>query len=491
VEKELLQVSFLSHDSGLGEAVARALGDGFALRTNGSSRVDQLQELLTWSDVVLLDLRHSNEQTEEIGLRLLDDINAQPAHPPVLVLCDAEDRSLLLRTIEKGATDSVANPPNIMELRLLFRRAYRITAAERELRHLRALENGGRRLHGLLGSSPAMQELFALAERIAPCDVNVLITGETGTGKELLARAIHHKGMRGTGPMVAFSCANLPETLVEDELFGHEKGAFTGAFTSRQGRVEAANHGTLFLDEIGDLGLGLQAKFLRVLQERSFERLGSNKTINVDVRVISATNRNLLEMVKEGKFREDLYYRLNVVELHLPPLRERRDDISLLAHHFLQRSAEAFHKKARRFAAPVLQALENYSWPGNVRELENVIQRAVVLSEGTTIEVAQLPVAMRAITQAEEPVAAASADAPAERDPETPITSYEDEIRRFKRSLIVRTLRQYGWRKAESARALGVARGYLHRLIHQLEIQEEEGDTVEKDSDDSGIGPVM
>ena len=490
MDKELLQVSFLSHDSGLGEAIARALGDGFALRTNGSSRVDQLQELLAWSDVVLLDLRHSTEQTEEIGLRLLDDINAQPAHPPVVVLCDAEDRSLLLRTIEKGATDSVANPPNIMELRLLFRRAYRITAAERELRHLRALENGGRRLHGLLGSSPAMQELFALAERIAPCDVNVLITGETGTGKELLARAIHHKGLRGTGPMVAFSCANLPETLVEDELFGHEKGAFTGAFTSRQGRVEAANHGTLFLDEIGDLGLGLQAKFLRVLQERSFERLGSNKTINVDVRVISATNRNLLEMVKEGKFREDLYYRINVVELNLPPLRERRDDISLLAHHFLQRSAETFRKKARRFAAPVLQALENYNWPGNVRELENVVQRAVVLSEGTTIEVAQLPVAMRAITQVEEPLAVAS-NSPVERDQETPITSYEDEIRRFKRSLIVRTLRQYGWRKAESARALGVARGYLHRLIHQLEIQEEEGDAAEKESDNPSVGPVM
>src|SRR5262249_3518762 len=329
------------------------------------------------------------------------------------------------------------------------------------------------------------------AERIAPCDVNVLITGETGTGKELLARAIHHKGMRGTGPMVAFSCANLPETLVEDELFGHEKGAFTGAFTSRQGRVEAANHGSVFLDEIGDLGLGLQAKFLRVLQERSFERLGSNKTINVDVRVISATNRNLLEMVKEGKFREDLYYRLNVVELHLPPLRERRDDISLLAHHFLQRSAETFHKKARRFAAPVLQALENYAWPGNVRELENVVQRAVVLSEGTTIEVAQLPVAMRAITHAEETVVAAAPEAPVERDPETPITSYEAEIRRFKRNLIVRALRQYGWRMAESARALGVARGYLHRLIHQLEIQEEETDAGDKDSDSSSVGPLM
>ena len=327
-----------------------------------------------------------------------------------------------------------------------------------------------------------------MSERIAPCDVNVLITGETGTGKELLARAIHQGGARGSGPLVAFSCANLPETLVEDELFGHEKGAFTGAFLARQGRVESANHGTLFLDEIGDLGLGLQPKLLRVLQEKSFERLGSNKTINVDIRLISATNRNLLEMVQQGKFREDLYYRLNVVELRLPPLRERRDDISLLAHHFLQRSSDLFHKKARRFSPAIMHAMEQYNWPGNVRELENVIQRAVVLSDGPTLEIAQLPASMRSIVGAEEPVAA---PAVAEREPEAAIGSYEEEIRRFKRNLILRTLREYGWRKAESARALGVARGYLHRLIHQLEIQEEETDSAEKESSTTPLGPVM
>jgi DNA-binding NtrC family response regulator len=488
VDKELLQISFLSLDSGLGEAIGRALGDGFSLRTNGSTRVDQLQELLSWSDVVLLDLRQSAEHAEETGLRLLDDINAQPAHPPVLVLCDAENRPLMLRTIEKGATDSIPNPPNILELRLLFRRAYRMSSAERELRHLNALQTSGRRLHGLLGSSPAMQELFLMAERIAPCDVNVLITGETGTGKELLARAIHHGGARGSGPLVAFSCANLPETLVEDELFGHEKGAFTGAFLARQGRVESANHGTLFLDEIGDLGLGLQPKLLRVLQEKTFERLGSNKTINVDIRLISATNRNLQEMVQQGKFREDLFYRLNVVELRLPPLRERRDDISLLAHHFLQRSSELFHKKARRFSPAMMQALEQYNWPGNVRELENVVQRAVVLSDGHTLEPAQLPASLRSIVTVDEPVVKPAA---AEAESDSPLMSYEDEIRRFKRNLILRTLREYGWRKAESARALGVARGYLHRLIHQLEIHEEETEIPEKEPDTTPLGPVM
>jgi DNA-binding NtrC family response regulator len=193
-------------------------------------------------------------------------------------------------------------------------------------------------------------------------------------------------------------------------------------------------------------------------------------------------------MVQQGKFREDLYYRLNVVELRLPPLRERRDDISLLAHHFLQRSSDLFHKKVRRFSPAMMQALEQYNWPGNVRELENVVQRAVVLSDGHSLEVAQLPASLRSIAPVEEPVAQPVA---VEAEAETPMMSYEDEIRRFKRNLILRTLREYGWRKAESARALGVARGYLHRLIHQLEIHEEEADTPEKESDTSPLGPVM
>ncbi|HVH50421.1 MAG TPA: sigma 54-interacting transcriptional regulator, partial [Candidatus Bathyarchaeia archaeon] len=207
-----------------------------------------------------------------------------------------------------------------------------------------------------------------------------------------------------------------------------------------------------------------------------------------DVRLISATNRNLQEMVQQGKFREDLFYRLNVVELHLPPLRERRDDISLLAHHFLQRSSELFHKKARRFSPAMMQALEQYHWPGNVRELENVVQRAVVLSDGHTLEVAQLPASLRSIVTVEEPVAPPVA---VEAESDAPVMSYEDEIRRFKRNLILRTLREYGWRKAESARALGVARGYLHRLIHQLEIREEETDVPEKETDSPPLGPVM
>jgi DNA-binding NtrC family response regulator len=328
---------------------------------------------------------------------------------------------------------------------------------------------GSGSLPGIIGGAPRMQELFALARKIAPCDVNVLITGETGTGKELLASAIHHMSARAAGPLVAFSCANLPETLIEDELFGHEKGAFTGAATARRGRLEAADQGTVFLDEVGDIGLSLQPKLLRVLQARTFERLGSNTTINANIRVVSATNRNLSEMVQQGKFREDLFYRLNVVHMHIPALRERREDIPLLAQHFVKKFAELFNKRAKRFSRSALLALEEYSWPGNVRELENVVQRAVVLSDKVVVDCEDLPDAIQ-----ENCVNLKSSD------------SYEDEVRQFKRRLVLRTLQACGGSIVETARTLGVARGYLHRLINQLEIRGKEDNLLEYPVDKPG-----
>ena len=500
MEKQVLQITFLSHDAGLGEAIARALGEGFLLRTNGGPRLDEFREILEWSDVVFLDLRRSEPQTEDAGLRQLEEICSRTGHPPVLTLCDTEDRKFLLQTTAMGATDSVPNPPNIVELRLLFRSAYRVFSAERELRRMRSQEMHAGHLHELLGSSAAMLELFALAGRVGPCDVNVLITGETGTGKELLARAIHQIGPRSSNPLVAFSCANLPEALVEDELFGHEKGAFTGAIQLRQGRIESANHGTLFLDEIGDMGLGLQPKLLRVLQEKTFERIGSNKMIYADVRLISATNRDLRDMVEQGKFREDLYYRLNVVELHLPPLRARRDDIPVLVHHFIKKAAERFRKKELRVTPSAMKALEQHHWPGNVRELENAIQRAMVLSDGHNLELSHLPALLRNDATESIPVQAPEdsmpialpEEPPTERETAPVKCSYEEEMKRFKRSLVLRTLRQNGWRKAESARALGVARGYLHRLINQLDIKhEEESTALEKGLKLPPASPVM
>ncbi len=461
MSEQSVHVCFLSQDLGFAPPLSRALGTEFTTNSTNEFASDGSTDLREWCDVVLLDLRSASTHGDvEWGLRLIDEIRKLPSSPPIVALCDEGDRQLILTAIERGVYDTITNPPNMMELRLVLRRAHRSHVSDQELQRLKASSRGAGRLHELIGTSSAMQELFGLAQKIAPCDVNVLITGETGTGKELLARAIHLMSSRSARQLVAFSCANLPETLVEDELFGHEKGAFTGALTLRRGRIEAADQLTLFLDEIGDLALGLQPKLLRVLQERTFERLGSNNTVSVNIRVICATNRNIDEMVQQSKFREDLYYRLNVVQMHMPALRERRDDIPLLAQNFLEGSTEQFKKKAKRFSQPALHALEEYAWPGNVRELSNAVQRAVVLSEGPTVEIWQLPAAVR-------------------NGCETPqfTRSYEEEVREFKRRLVLRTLRECGWRKAESARTLGVARGYLHRLINQLGIQqiEEEG----------------
>jgi two-component system, NtrC family, response regulator AtoC len=455
LNNDTVRVCFISHDSSLAEAIGRTLGPGFVTRAANDFSATKLGDLRDWCDVTFLDLRAATTQADiEPALQLMDRVREFRSHSPMVVLCD-DDRQLSIRVMERGAYDTVSNPPNIAELRLILRRAYKTHSAEKELEQLRATAQGSGKLHDLLGTSPAMQELFALAQKIAPCDVNVLITGETGTGKELLARAIHHMSSRRACPLVAFSCVNLPDTLIEDELFGHEKGAFTGALMGRRGRLECADQGTLFLDEIGDLGLGLQPKLLRVLQQRSFERLGSNTPINLNIRLICATNRNLADMVQKGTFREDLYYRLNVVQMHLPALRERREDIPVLAQHFLRASSEQFGKKARRFSQAALRVLEEYCWPGNVRELENAVQRAVVLSEGHTVDVWHLPPATNKNSE------------------QLPLNGlYEEEVRQFKRRLLLRTLQECGWRKAESARVLGVARGYLHRLINQLDIRE-------------------
>jgi len=307
----------------------------------------------------------------------------------------------------------------------------------------------------LIGSSPAMTEVFALARKVAPCDVTALITGETGTGKELLARAIHDRSLRASGPFVAFSCANLPDTLIDDELFGHEKGAFTVADALRRGRFEAADGGTLLLDEIGDLPPALQVRLLRVLQERTFQRLGGSSAISVDIRLICATHRDLAAMVRQGAFRQDLLYRLDVIELRMPALRDRRDDIELLAQHFLRRFASRFERCVLRFSRDAICALTEYSWPGNVRELENVVQRAIALAESLTVGLEHLP----------EGIAG-----PAQPRLETG-TDYDTAVREFKRRLILRTLRQCHGSKAEAARSLHMARPYLHRLIASLDLE--------------------
>jgi Nif-specific regulatory protein len=311
-----------------------------------------------------------------------------------------------------------------------------------EKEYLRQQLKGKYRVENIIGHSDSMQEVFEAIHRVAPSKANVLLRGESGTGKELVAKAIHYMSQRAKGPFIKFNCASIPEGLLESELFGHEKGAFTGAMASRKGRFELADRGTIFLDEIGDLPVTLQPKILRVLQEKEFERVGGEKTIKVDVRLIAATSRNLETFVAEGKFREDLYYRLNVVPLYLPPLRERREDIGLLSDYFLKKYNQE-NNKALKISTEVLQVFSDYEWPGNVRELENTIERLVVMSKGTIIGKADLPVNIR-----EQSIKTKYAVQTKDNLPST--------VEVIEKARILDALNKTGWVQARAARLLGI-----------------------------------
>ncbi len=330
------------------------------------------------------------------------------------------------------------------------------------LRRVAWLESENERLnaeinlsHNMIGESQRMRDVYQRIARVAPTDSTVLICGESGTGKELAARAIHQNSGRADKPFVAINCAALTETLLESELFGHEKGAFTGAIAQKKGKIEIAQGGSLFLDEMGEMPPLLQAKLLRVLQEREFERVGGTRTIKADIRLIAATNRDLEEEIKQGRFRQDLYYRLNVVTLEMPLLRERREDIPLLANYFATKYAEKCKRQVRGIAAEARAALCAYEWPGNVRELENAIERAVVLGSGDVIQPEDLP---EAVLETESSAGVA-------------ITHYHEAIKEAKKQLILRAFEQAGGNYTEAARLLGVHPNYLHRLIRNLNLK--------------------
>lgn len=309
--------------------------------------------------------------------------------------------------------------------------------------------------HNMVGESSRMQELYTMISRIAPTDSTVLIRGESGTGKELAARAIQVNSPRAARTFVAVNCAALTESLLESELFGHEKGAFTGAIAQKKGKLEMAEGGTIFLDEIGELAPLLQAKLLRVLQEREFERVGGTRSIKVDMRLIAATNKDLEEAIQRGEFRQDLYYRLNVVSLEMPPLRERKDDIPLLASFFVEKYGHKCRQRTMKLAKETRARLVNYDWPGNVRELENVIERAVVLSSTDTIKPEDLP---EALLETESP-------------PGAPATKYHEAVQETKKQLILQAIEQAGGSYTQAARSLGVHPNYLHRLIRNMNLK--------------------
>jgi DNA-binding NtrC family response regulator len=434
------------------------LGDEFELLPALSPDPDKLSAC----DVAIVSLPTSDHPQYTARLAMLEAASRNRAGVPVVAFIPVPERELTRSVMLTGAYDAFAETQSMEELRIVLRRASQFHEMNRELRRLRATSLELSDFVSIVGCDSKMRAIYTFASKVAATDATVLVTGETGTGKELLARAIHKASPRSQAPFIAVSCSSLPETLIEAELFGHERGAFTGANTARKGRFEAAEQGTIFLDEIGELSPGLQVKLLRVLQERTFERLGSNQPRQMEARVICATNRNLKELVKAGLFRADLYYRLNTIELALPPLCERRDDVAVLAYSFLQTYAEKHRSRAHRIAAGAMHALEEYAWPGNIRELQNVIERAVVICDGPEIRMEHLPLYL-ADTQ----------------EPELETPSFDDEVKSFKRRLIYRVLSDNGNNKLQAARSLKIARSSLHRLIDELEIASPEHSRVD------------
>ncbi len=368
----------------------------------------------------------------------------------VIVITGRVEKEYALKAISLGAYDYFYKPILIDELKVVLQRAFHIHQLEEEQRNLQRRLQREDSFEGMLGASPQIQEVFSLIRKIATTDVSILITGESGTGKELVARAIHRLSSRRDEPFVVINCGAIPENLLESELFGHEKGAFTGAHIQKKGLVEAAQCGTLFLDEIGELPLALQVKLLRFLQEQKFERVGGRKQISIDVRVLAATNRDLKQTMAEGHFREDLYHRISVVTVSLPPLRDREGDILLLANAFLQRFTLELKKKVTGFSQPSLNALMNHPWSGNIRELENHIKRAVIMAEGRKITPADLEI-----------------NAHQSGNGNLTLKEAREQI---ERTLIVETLARYNDNITKTSEKLGISRPTLYELMDKLGI---------------------
>jgi two-component system, NtrC family, response regulator AtoC len=395
-------------------------------------------------DLVLLDLRLPGMQ----GIELLERQKAIDDRMQVILVTAVQTVRAAVTSMKLGAFDYVTKPFDEDEIRRLIQRALEKRAADQDSLYLRPKPPGAQQFDELVGQHPVMQQLYQLIAAVAKNPLTVLIVGESGTGKELVARAIHRQGPRRDAPFVPVNVAAISETLLESELFGHERGAFTGAVSRKLGKFEMAHHGTLFLDEIATLRVDLQAKILRVLQEREIERVGGTRRIPVDVRVIAATNVDLRKAIRSGALREDLYYRLNVVRIPVPPLRERREDIALLAEHFIQRASRLLHKDVVGIAPAALELLQAHSWPGNVRELQNLIERSVALVDAPLIEVKDLPLEVM-LTDARAPV-----------DPQTSLPLREAR-ERFEREVILRVLDRVRWNQSEAARLLGMHRNSL------------------------------
>ncbi len=449
-------------------ALAELLRDeGYAVEVaaDGFKALPKLEEFAP--DLLLTDLRMPGLN----GIELLHKARALDPEIAAVVMTAHGEVETAVAAMREGAADYLNKPLVFDELKIVLDRALERRRLRREAGLLRERLSKRHRLDAVIGSSPAMQKVFDIVLQIAPSRATVLIEGESGTGKELIAAAVHEHSPRAPHPFVKLHCAALAETLLESELFGHEKGAFTGAASRRDGRFQQADGGTLFLDEIGEISPGVQVKLLRFLQEREFERVGGNQTIKVDVRIVAATNRDLKQRVKDGAFREDLYYRLNVVSIEMAPLRARPGDIPLLAMHFLRKYTEENGKAIAGFTDDALAGLVRYRWPGNVRELENAVERAVVICRGDQIRAEDL---IPTITSA-DPARAG------DFFPAVPGASMAD----LERYAILKTLEHVGGSTSKAAELLGIsARTIQYRLREYMG----EGPTAPRRSDDDGEG---
>lgn len=404
--------------------------------------------------VVTLDLGlPPHEDGTEEGFRCLQEMLRQHPATKVIVITGNDQRENALRAVQFGAYDFYQKPINLDELKVIIRRAFHLSAIEEENRSLyNALERQTAQVGGMIGQCPEMEAVFSTMRKVATADASVLIQGESGTGKELVARAIHAMSLRKDGPFVPINCGAIPETLLESELFGYEKGAFTGAHAQVQGKVEYAQKGTLFLDEIGELPSLLQVKLLRFLQDRTIQRVGGREDIAVNTRILAATNKDLARETKEGRFREDLFYRLGVVSITVPPLRERKGDIVVLATFFLKRYCNLYNKRVRGFNAAALESLETHPWPGNVRELENKVQRAILMSEGPMIGPRDLDLGSDSRQAGQSPV---NAD----------VRTLKEAKDKVEREMVVASLDRQAGNIAKAAEELGITRPTLYDIM--------------------------
>jgi DNA-binding NtrC family response regulator len=436
----------IDDEPGVRESLRLILGDEFEVLEAPDGEAALAILAARRVDVALLDVRMPGQPGSTVLPRILA---IDESIPVILITADPHLRTAV-DAMKAGAYDYLAKPFDVDEILGLVREAAQRRGMERELWYLRAELARAHGFDQLVGRHPKMVHLYQLIAQVAQTHATVLITAESGTGKELVARAIHNQSPRRAQPFVAVNLAAIPEALLESELFGHEKGAFTGAHSRKPGKFELAHGGTLFLDEVGSLRIDLQAKLLRALQEREIERLGGTRTIQVDVRVIAATNTDLRQATRARAFREDLYYRLHVVPIGVPPLRDRKSDLPDLAAHFVRKYAQEFKKDVRGLSRGALVALESYEWPGNVRELENIIERSVALATRPVIGLDDLPLDL-----------AMNEVAPARGDGEPAILTLKEARDRFEQAYVLRALEREGWNQSRAARGLGVHRNTL------------------------------